>query len=128
MGAGAIAAALDDARFDARQGSRHEDLADDLRSRAELAEWERLDQLLAGAAPGTVHDPDIDDAAQAELAAAREAELREALRIADRADELQALCFGTLEQTEPRTGDEAVRDELTRRVPRPQAAAARARR
>ncbi|MFD5727776.1 hypothetical protein ACFWMT_17055 [Streptomyces sp. NPDC058368] len=128
MSAGAIAAALDDARFDARQASRHEDLADDLRGRAELAEWERLDQLLAAAAPGTGHDPDSDDAAQAELAAAREAELREALRIADRADELQALRFGTLEQTGPRTGDVAVRDELTRRAPRPPAAAARARR
>ncbi|AEY94170.1 hypothetical protein SHJG_p1039 (plasmid) [Streptomyces hygroscopicus subsp. jinggangensis 5008] len=34
-----------------------------------------------------------------------------------RADELQALReLGTLEQTEPRDGDEAVRDELTRRA------------
>ncbi|MEV8347373.1 hypothetical protein [Streptomyces niveus] len=49
--------------------------------------------------------------------AAREAELREAARIAARADELQALReLGTLGQTEPRTGDEAVRDELTRRA------------
>ncbi|MFD4950013.1 hypothetical protein ACFWNT_48025, partial [Streptomyces sp. NPDC058409] len=48
---------------------------------------------------------------------AREAELREAARIAARADELQALReLGTLEQAEPREGDEAVRDELTRRV------------
>ncbi|WP_406500212.1 hypothetical protein OG936_37685 [Streptomyces sp. NBC_00846] len=69
---------------------------------------------------GTVYDPDIDDVVQAELAAdaaaaaAREAELREAMWIAARADELQALReLGTLEQTEPRTGDEAVRDELT---------------
>ncbi|MFD3680462.1 hypothetical protein [Streptomyces sp. NPDC058613] len=39
------------------------------------------------------------------------------MRIAARADELQALReLGTLEQTEPRTGDEAVRDELTRRA------------
>ncbi|MCX4734639.1 hypothetical protein [Streptomyces sp. NBC_01363] len=46
-----------------------------------------------------------------------EAELREAARIAARADELQALRdLGTLEQTEPRDGDEAVRDELTRRA------------
>jgi hypothetical protein len=72
---------------------------------------------------GTVYDPDADDVVQAELAAdaaaaaAREAELREAMRIAARADELQALReLGTLEQTEPRTGDEAVRDELTRRA------------
>ncbi|MGW4596981.1 hypothetical protein ACWEOA_16980 [Streptomyces sp. NPDC004457] len=116
-------AALEDARFLARQDSRHEDLADDAGGRAELAEWERLAQLLAAAAPGTVYDPDVDDVVQAELAAdaaaatAREAELREAARIAARADELQALRkLGTLEQTEPRDGDEAVRDELTRRA------------
>ncbi|MFJ9634427.1 hypothetical protein ACIRU8_42720 [Streptomyces sp. NPDC101175] len=123
MDAGAVAAALDDARFDARQDSRHEDLADDVRGPAELAEWERIAQLLADAAPGTVYDPDADDVVRAELAAeaaaaaAREAELREAARIAVRADELQALReLGTLEQTEPRTGDEAARDELTRRA------------
>ncbi|MFJ2628868.1 hypothetical protein ACIO6T_37240 [Streptomyces sp. NPDC087532] len=109
--------------FDVRQNSRHEDLGDDVRGRAELAEWERLHQLLTAAAPGTVYDPDVDDVVQAELAAdaaaasAREAELREAMRIAARADELQALReLGTLEQTEPRTGDEAARDELTRRA------------
>jgi hypothetical protein len=122
MDAGAVAAALEDARFDARQASRHEDLADDVRGQAELAEWERLAQLLATAPSGTVYTPDADDAVRAELAAAaaaaaREAELREAARIAARADELQALReLGTLEQTEPRTGDEAVRDELTRRA------------
>ncbi|MFJ7497867.1 hypothetical protein ACIQZB_43650 [Streptomyces sp. NPDC097727] len=123
MTAGAVAAALEDAWFDARQDSRHEDLADDDRGRAELAEWERIDQLLAAAAPGTVYDPDTDVVVRAELtadaaaAAAREAELREAARIAARADELQVLReLGTLEQTEPRDGDEAVRDELTRRA------------
>jgi hypothetical protein len=123
MDAGAVAAALEEARFDARQDSRHEDLADDVRGRAELAEWERLHQLLADAEPGTLYAPDTDDVVQAELAAeaaaaaAREAELREAARIAARADELQALReLGTLEQTEPRDGDEAVRDELTRRA------------
>ncbi|NEC13175.1 hypothetical protein G3I34_12960 [Streptomyces sp. SID8014] len=122
MDAGAIAAALEEARFDARQASRHEDLADDVRGPAELAEWERIDQLLA-AAPGTVYDPDTDDVVQTELAAdaaaaaAREADLREAQRIAARADELQALReLHALEQTEPRTGDEAVREELTRRA------------
>ncbi|WP_234310627.1 MULTISPECIES: hypothetical protein [unclassified Streptomyces] len=78
--------------------------------------------LLADAAPGTVYDPDTDDVVRAELAAdtaaaaAREAELREAMRRAARADELQALReLGTLDQAEPRTGDEAARDELTRR-------------
>ncbi|MGW3661283.1 hypothetical protein ACWD6R_39160 [Streptomyces sp. NPDC005151] len=56
-------------------------------------------------------------AADAAAAAAREAELREAARIAARADELQALReLGTLKHTEPREGDEAVRDELTRRA------------
>ena len=70
-----------------------------------------------------VDDPDADPhvqeelAAEAAAAAAREAELREAARIAARADELQALReLGTLEQTEPREGDEAARDELTRRA------------
>ncbi|MYS39137.1 hypothetical protein K388_07211 [Streptomyces sp. KhCrAH-43] len=123
MDTGAVAVALDGARFDVRQASRHEDLADDLRGPAELAEWERIEQLLAAAPQGTVYDPDTDDVVQAELAAdaaaaaAREAELREAMRIAARADELQALReLGTLEQTEPRAGDEAVRDELTRRA------------
>ncbi|MFD6465621.1 hypothetical protein [Streptomyces goshikiensis] len=78
---------------------------------------------LADAAPGTIYDPDADDVVQAELAAdaaaaaTREAELRESARIATRADELQALReLGTMEQTEPRAGDEAARDELTRRA------------
>ncbi|MEU1670217.1 hypothetical protein ABZ547_42830 [Streptomyces sparsogenes] len=123
MDADAVAAALEDARFDARQNSRHEDLADDVRGRAELAEWERLAQLLADAPSGTVYDPDVDEVVQAELAAdaaaaaAREAELREAMRIVARADELQALRdLGTLDKAEPAEGDEAVRDELTRRA------------
>ncbi|MFG2631292.1 hypothetical protein [Streptomyces sp. NPDC048473] len=113
----------EEARFDVRQDSRHEDLADDVRGRAGLWEWERIEQLLAVAVPGTVYDPDTDVVVQAELAAeaaaaaAREAELREAARIAARADELQALReLGTLEQTEPRDGDETVRDELTHRA------------
>ncbi|MBT1185203.1 hypothetical protein HET69_14570 [Streptomyces sp. CJ_13] len=123
MDAGVVAAALEEARFHARQSSRYEDLADDLRVPAELAEWEHIAQVLAAAPAGTVYDPDVDDVVQAELAAdaaaaaAPEAELREAARIAARAGELQALReLGTLEQTEPRHGDEAVRDELTRRA------------
>ncbi|MBL3667239.1 hypothetical protein JL475_14820 [Streptomyces sp. M2CJ-2] len=45
------------------------------------------------------------------------ANVREAQRNAARADEFQALReLGTLEQTEPRDGDEAVRDKLTRRA------------
>ncbi|MFH9371283.1 hypothetical protein ACH4K8_37100, partial [Streptomyces anulatus] len=80
MTADAAAAALDVARFDARQNSRHEDLAGDERGPAEFGEWERIARLLADATPGTVYDPDTDDVVQAELAAdaAREAELREA--------------------------------------------------
>lgn len=123
MNAGAVAAALEEARFDARQDSRHEDLAGDDRGHAELAEWERLHQLLAAAVPGTLYDPDGDAVVQPDLAAdaaaaaAREAELCEQARIAARADELQALReLGTLTQTVPRAGDEAVRDELSRRA------------
>ncbi|MFE4580177.1 hypothetical protein [Streptomyces chartreusis] len=80
-------------------------------------------QLLTAAPQGTAYDPGADAVVQAELAAdaaaaaVREAGLREAARIAARADELQALReLGTLEQTEPRDGDEAVRGELTRRA------------
>ncbi|MFD9099023.1 hypothetical protein [Streptomyces collinus] len=120
MDASAVARALEDAQFDARQDAWHEDLADDVRHWAELAEWERIAQLLAAATQGTVYDPDADDVVRAELAAAavaREGELHEAARIAPRADELQALReLGTLAQTDPRDGDEAVRDELTRRA------------
>ncbi|MEU3407559.1 hypothetical protein ABZ766_26935 [Streptomyces sp. NPDC006670] len=122
MDAGAVAAALEEARFDARQASRYEDLANEVRGPAELAEWERIAALLAAAGPGIVYDPDVDDVVQAELAAdagaaAREAELREAVRIAARANHLQVLRdLGTLDQAEPAEGDEAVRDELTRRA------------
>ncbi|GGT85054.1 hypothetical protein [Streptomyces lateritius] len=118
MAAADVAAALEDARCFARQ----EDSAEDERGRAELVEWERIDRLLAAAASGTVYDPDSDVVVQAELAAeaeaaAQEAELRETARIAARADELQVLRdLGTLEQTDPAEGDEAVRDELTRRA------------
>ncbi|MFH8411044.1 hypothetical protein ACH4FX_40695 [Streptomyces sp. NPDC018019] len=65
MDAAVAAVALEDARFAARQDSRHEHLADDERGRAELAEWERL----ATAVPGTVYDPDTDDADQLAFAA-----------------------------------------------------------
>ncbi len=122
MDAAAVARALEDARFDARQASRHENLAGDVRGRAEPAEWERIDQLLTAAPPGTVYGPDTDDDVQAELtaeatAAAREAELREATQIAAGADKLQALReLGTLEQAEPSQGVEAARDELARRA------------
>ncbi|MFF3489034.1 hypothetical protein ACFYXC_38195 [Streptomyces sp. NPDC002701] len=82
---GAVVGAFEDARFEARQASRHEDLADDARGPAELAKWERIDQLFAAAPAGTVYAPDADDVVQAEpgpdtaAAADWEAELREAL-------------------------------------------------
>ncbi|MFJ7083101.1 hypothetical protein ACIQU8_07735 [Streptomyces griseus] len=105
MSADAVAATLDVARFDARQNPRHEDFSGDERGPAELGEWERIAQLLADSTPGTVYAPDTDDVVRAELAAdaaaaaAREAELREGMRIAARADELQALReLGTLAQ------------------------------
>lgn len=122
MDADDVAAALADARSDARQVSRPEDLPDDAHGPAELAEWERIDVLLAGAPAGTVYDPYTDIVVQAELAAdaaadARKAHLEEVARVEARAGELQALRdLGTLEEAEPRGGDEAVRDELTRRA------------
>ncbi|MFH8377746.1 hypothetical protein ACH4A7_29990 [Streptomyces cyaneofuscatus] len=67
---------------------------------AELGEWERITRLLADAPRGTVYDPDTDDVVPSELAdAAREAKLREAMRIAVRVDELQALLPWLLSNT-----------------------------
>ncbi|MCC9690590.1 hypothetical protein E4N64_34775, partial [Streptomyces sp. MNU103] len=43
------------------------DLADDVRGPAELAEWERIEQLLTAAPPGTLYDPDADPIVRAEL-------------------------------------------------------------
>lgn len=92
MDTSAVAVALQDAWFDARQASRYEDPADDVRGPAELAGWARIAQLLAATGPGTIYDPDVDDIVRAELAAdALEAELREAVRIAARANHLQVL-------------------------------------
>ncbi|MEV6618668.1 hypothetical protein AB0N31_33390 [Streptomyces sp. NPDC051051] len=91
-----VAQALEDARFLARQEARHEPVTDDERGRAELAEWERLERLLAAAAPNTVYGPDLDDVVQAELAAeaaattARDAALRATARSAVGADGLRA--------------------------------------
>ncbi|MFF7094526.1 hypothetical protein ACFY9A_19340 [Streptomyces rubradiris] len=66
---GAAARTLGDAWFDARQASRHEDPPADERRRAELAEWERIDQLLAAAAPGPRTTPDTDGVVRAGRAA-----------------------------------------------------------
>ncbi|MDN3258775.1 hypothetical protein QWJ26_02920 [Streptomyces sp. CSDS2] len=57
MDAAAVAAALEDARFNARQASRQEDLAADERRRAEPAEWERIDRLLVAVAPDAGESP-----------------------------------------------------------------------
>ncbi|WP_329536745.1 hypothetical protein OG568_49850 (plasmid) [Streptomyces sp. NBC_01450] len=76
MDTAAVVAALEDARFD----SRHEHLADDTRGRAELAEWERIAQLLADAAPGTAYDPDTVDVVQEALAAEAAARCRPGTR------------------------------------------------
>lgn len=112
--------ALTAAELDAHLERRHEEAANDGgRRAAELAEWERIVRLLA--VTGGPYDPDDDAVVQEELAAeaaaaaAREAEQRKAARISDRADQLQALRHrGTLEETDPREGDEAARAELTR--------------
>jgi hypothetical protein len=66
----AVAAELEDARFQERQDSRFEDLAQNKRGPAELAEWERIEQLLAGTT--TVYDPDTFAFAQDELTAEAE--------------------------------------------------------
>lgn len=112
--------ALAGAELDAHLERRHEEAADDGgRRAAELAEWERIGRLLA--VTGGPYDPDDDAVVQEELAAeaaaavARDAEQRDAARVADRADQLQALRDrGVLEETDPREGDEAARAELTR--------------
>ncbi|MEV4190331.1 hypothetical protein [Streptomyces toxytricini] len=79
--------------------------------------------LLAAARPGTGYDPAAATSSRPSSpptprpAAAREAELREAVRIVARANHLQVLRdLGTLNQAEPAGGDEAARDELTRRA------------
>ncbi|MFG2716620.1 hypothetical protein ACGFX2_39820 [Streptomyces goshikiensis] len=114
--------ALADAELEAHLDRRHEEAADHSgRRAAELAEWQRIAEFLVRV--GGPYDPDDDAVVQEKLAAeaaaaeAREAEQRAAARVAARADQLQALRErGTLEQTEPREGDEATRDELTRRA------------
>ncbi|MGW0608671.1 hypothetical protein [Streptomyces sp. NPDC002640] len=115
------AAALDDARLQQHMDRDREDLADDERGPAEVAEWQRITQLLAAA--GGVYDPHADTVVQDELAAdqqAAEAEqqrLQEQQQLAARADELAAhVRAGRLDRTvETRPGDEAVRDVLVHR-------------
>ncbi|MFJ1751268.1 hypothetical protein ACIOJD_34325 [Streptomyces sp. NPDC088116] len=109
-------AALEGAELDAHLARRDEAAADDGgRRAAELAEWQRVVQLLA--AIGGPYDPDADIVVQEELAEDRrrqEAEQQhrqEQQQIADRADELAALAgAGRLDRTvASRPGDEAAR-------------------
>ncbi|MFB7510700.1 hypothetical protein [Streptomyces broussonetiae] len=121
MDAGAVTAALEDAR--SKPGTTRDTRAWPTTSAARRSlrsgSASRSCSTPQSRAPPTTRTPTV---VQAELvadaaAAAREAALRETARIAARADELQALReLGALEQTEPRDGDEAVRNELTRRA------------
>ncbi|MFE1198454.1 hypothetical protein ACFW6E_37880 [Streptomyces olivaceoviridis] len=114
------AAALEDARLQQHMDRDREDLADDERGPAEVAEWERITQLLA--ATGGLYDPATDAVVQDELAADRRAAQAEQQRLqeqqlAARADELAAhMRAGRLDRTvETRPGDEAARDFLLHR-------------
>ncbi|MFE7579489.1 hypothetical protein ACFU5Z_32555 [Streptomyces sp. NPDC057521] len=112
-------AAFERAEQQAHLGRRDESAADDGgRRAAELAEWQRVVQLLA-ASSGS-YDPDVDVVVQEELAEDRrreEAEQQRRLerqRVADRAEELAGLGgAGRLDRSVPsRAGDETARDLL----------------
>ncbi|MEW2373396.1 hypothetical protein AB0940_29090 [Streptomyces sp. NPDC006656] len=112
-------AALEEAEMHAHLDRRDEAAADDGgRRAAELAEWQRVVQLLA--ATGGPYDPDADVVGQAELAADRRREEAEQQRrqeqqqLAYRAEELARLGgAGRLDRSVPtRAGDEATRDLL----------------
>lgn len=115
------AAARENARLQQHMDRDREDLADDERGPAEVAEWERITQLLA--ATGGVYDPETDAVVQDELATGRRAaeaeqqRLQEQQQLAARTDELAALArAGRLDQSvETRPGDEAARDFLLHR-------------
>ncbi|MFB7552569.1 hypothetical protein [Streptomyces sp. NPDC056154] len=121
MTATEAAAALEEARLQQHIDRDREDLADDERGPAEVAEWERIAQLLA--TTGGTYDSKADAVVQDELAAdqrAAEAEqqrLQEQQQLAARADELAALAgAGRLDRTVgSRPGDEAARDILVHR-------------
>ncbi|MEU9197800.1 hypothetical protein [Streptomyces hundungensis] len=112
-------AALEEAELQAHLDRRDEAAADDGgRRAAELAEWQRVVQLLA--ATGGPYDPDADAVVQEELAEDRRREeaeqqrRQEQQRVADRAEELARLGgAGRLDRSVPtRIGDEAARDLL----------------
>lgn len=116
MTPGEAAAAFEEAEVHAHLDRRDEAAADDGgRRAAELAEWQRIVQLLA--ATGGPYDPDADVVVQEELAeeqrrkVAEQQRLQEQQQIADRADELVALAgAGRLDPTvASRPGDEAAR-------------------
>lgn len=77
MTATEAAAALEEARLQQHLERDREELADDQRGPAEVAEWERIAQLLA--TTGGTYDPQADAVVQDELAAeaAADAELRD---------------------------------------------------
>ncbi|MGF0167538.1 hypothetical protein OH717_34605 (plasmid) [Streptomyces albidoflavus] len=112
-------AALEEAELHAHLDRRDEAAADDGgRRAAELAEWQRVVQLLA--ATGGPYGPDADVVVQEELAEDRRREeaeqqrRREQQRVADRAEELARLSgAGRLDRSVPRrAGDEAARELL----------------
>ncbi|MFI8784434.1 hypothetical protein ACWIGB_15650 [Streptomyces albidoflavus] len=118
-----LEAAEQRAHLDRRDESAFDDGG---RRAAELAEWQRVVQLLA--ATGGPYDPDADVVVQEELAEDRRREEAEQQRrqeqqqLADRADELLALAgAGRLNRTvASRPGDEAARallDDYDDRVP-----------
>ncbi|MFG2570868.1 hypothetical protein ACGFR6_36295 [Streptomyces sp. NPDC048567] len=113
------AAGLEAAEQQAHLDRRDESAFDDGgRRAAELAEWQRVVQLLA--ATGGPYDPDSDVVVQEALAEDRRREEAEQQRrqeqqqLADRAEELAQLGgAGRLDRSVPsRTGDEAARDLL----------------
>ncbi|WP_234326897.1 hypothetical protein [Streptomyces sp. NRRL S-337] len=116
-----VVAGLEEAKLDAHLDRRHEDLADDGgRREAELAEWQRIVQLLA--ASGGPYDPDADAVVQEELTADRRRKEAEQQRlqeqqIAVRADELARLAkAGRLDRSVASLpGDEAACDLLAER-------------
>ncbi|MEU3226819.1 hypothetical protein ABZ695_27165 [Streptomyces sp. NPDC006976] len=112
-------AAFERAEQQAHLGRRDESAFDDGgRRAAELAEWQRVVQLLA--ATGGPYDPDADVVVQEELAEDRRREeaeqqhRQEQQQLADRAEELARLGgAGRLDRSVPsRAGDEAARDLL----------------
>ncbi|WP_323391283.1 hypothetical protein [Streptomyces jumonjinensis] len=121
MTAAEAAAALENAELEQHLNRDREDLADDERGPAEVAEWRRIAQLL-GSADG-IYDPAADAVVQDELAADRRTEaaeqqqLQEQRQAAARADKLEQLAAaGRLDRTvQSRPGDEAARDVLVQR-------------